>query len=132
MVAHLQAIRELAQEQLHGGDAGRGAVLLGLVGIAEREHLEQVTALRLALRDLLDYCDNGYETPRVVEAARKVLDGDRESGWMPLWDAASVAVMAYIGWSDNGWLAVDRAYLHDAMGELGQALAEHKAKWAVS
>lgn len=137
----LQAIREHAQDMLkYEGLAGRGAVLLGLVGNAERAHFEEVTALRLALDELTEdtpcrfdhhgYCqEHMSDGPCRNELAKGLLTGARRSDWMALWDAASEAFIAY----ENTQVHVTPAMwdgLHEAMGKLGYALAEHKTKWS--
>lgn len=84
----LADIRAVASDMLRENPtSGRAAILLGLVGNAERERFEQVTALRMALRDLLDlhdgpcsydhegYCQaHGVSKPCVVAEAVKALE----------------------------------------------------------
>lgn len=143
----LAAIRSLAQERIREFPTdGLGAVLLGLVANAERRHFEEVTALRLALGALVDHetdpcqldhhgnCQaHGVSKPCHVAVAKALLKGPLNTDWMRLWDAASEAFLAYRATEDERNV-VDRAagypHFHEAMSALGQALAEHKAKWA--
>lgn len=138
----LRAIREHAQLLLHtDGLEGHGATLLGLVGNAEREHFEEVTALRLALDDLTDdeecrldhhgYCQtHTLSKPCANATARALLTGPLRSEWMRLWDAASAAYLTWDSWDTDGQARWRRDEVSGAMAELGHALAEHKAKWA--
>ena len=129
----MAGIRSIAQDRLRRCPTdGEAAVILGLVANAERKHFEEVTALRLALEALVDdepcrvdgrgFCNtHTLSNPCNVAAGKALLRGPLSSEWMRLWDAASEAFLAH-------QYACDPEHLGDAMSELGQALAEHKAK----
>lgn len=132
----LQEIKRHAGDLLNTEQAGRGAILLGLLKNAERQHFEEVTALRLALDDLVDdepcsfdhhgYCQaHSLGKPCSNATAKALLTGPLNSEWMRLWEAAGEA---FVAWT-VATTPDDEAFA-DAMGNLGQALAEHKAKVA--
>ena len=135
----MAGIRSIAQDRLRRNPQdGEAAVLLGLVGNAERRHFEEVTALRLALDAFVDdepcrldhhgICQaHGIDKPCSVATAKALLTGPLSSDWMRLWDAASEAFMAYL---HGPPLPDEYDAFEDAMSNLGQSLAEHKAKWA--